>query len=1375
MKQNEKLKNDLEIDTVLPKALKYYNHCDFELKQRVRFIYYLCISAFSFIIPIMLYTAILQFIDSHGLELPILFAEVSIAVIFLGSIQLLIRGYYQVAAHTIIAFSLVCIWFIIINNDISDPIRRLDTVVYIFPVLFMIPIFLSKNKLIIPLYVLINLGVLVVVLLYIDSQRVVSSITLVEYYFDVAVAIVFTGVVGYNSFLINKLSLDKANVDIEKRKEAERSLQKSEQKYREMTELLPQTVFEYTVDGKLTYVNKSGLKLFGYSQDDFKKGVDLSLVIAPESREEALKNIEDVLTGKISTGNEYVGIKKDGTKFPMIVFSSKIEEADQIIGLRGIIVDISERKISEKALHDSYEKIKNIMDAASFSTIISTDTNGIIQTLNSGAELMLGYKAEEIIGICSPLIFHKKNEIDSASKYLYEKYGVEIIGFETFVYELNYKITVEKEWTYVRKDGTELIVNLVISAITDENGFLSGYLGVARDITESKITQVKIKESEKKYRTLMESMKEAVIQVDNDDTVLFVNKSFTEALGYSNDDILGKKGYEVLLNEKQHGFIIDNNNKRKDGLSDQYEISFKSKDGTWRDFFVSASPVIDNLGVVSGSIGVMTDITDKKIFEKELKLSEEKFKNLFNSMPSGYYRSTPEGRFVDANPAFISMLGYKNLEELKNIFIPHTIYVDPSERISLFKDNPQLIDKVERYRLKRKDGQIIWIEENSRYIKDENGKVLFNEGICKDITFELEAEIILRKSEERYRLIAENSTDMISKHSLDGKFIYVSPSCKKILGYEQEELIGQSPYNFFHPDDLEPVSQSHHRILSSEMVDVITYRFRKKDGAYIWFETTSTTLYDGVTGNPTEIQTASRDISQRILIEELKHRSEQNFRKIFETAPFGIVISENNPPNKILEVNDAHLRMINKRKEDVIGQPAPKLLKEESVVGIQSEMATKGFVDDFAIETKVGDEKKHFSISARPIEYDDQTAILNVILDITSKKMAEKELRNFGQFVQHIINSLPVIVISLNNKKEVTLYNNASFKYLANPDQRCFSKMFPSLNFIEPLLTKSINNNEVVNDTQMLLGKEGEAKYFNIAISPIQEESESGCVILIKDVTETKQVEQLMIQNEKMSSVAGLAAGMAHEINNPLGTIVQGCQNIIRRTNTVLPRNLIAADKVGVEIEQIQNYFKEREIDKIIASIGNAAGKASEIIKNMLQFSRKSESKKVNYRLDRLIEETIDLANNDYSLKKKYDFRSIKIEREYDNNLPEIWMTVTEIQQVIFNMLQNSAQAMRKESSIAKSPKINIRVNTDVDWLRIEIEDNGPGMDEKVRLRVFEPFFTTKEIGEGTGLGLSVSYMIIKNNHNGNIEVSSLPGVGTKFIIKLPLQRRKHE
>jgi len=123
-----------------------------------------------------------------------------------------------------------------------------------------------------------------------------------------------------------------------------------------------------------------------------------------------------------------------------------------------------------------------------------------------------------------------------------------------------------------------------------------------------------------------------------------------------------------------------------------------------------------------------------------------------------------------------------------------------------------------------------------------------------------------------------------------------------------------------------------------------------------------------------------------------------------------------------------------------------------------------------------------------------------------------------------------------------------------------------------------------------------------------------------------------------------------------------------------------------------------------------------------------------------------------------------------------MWITVTEIQQVIFNMLQNSAQAMHKEVGQGKEPEIMIRVKKDgEESVKIEIEDNGIGMDEKTRRRVFEPFFTTKEIGEGTGLGLSVSYMIIKNNHNGNIVVQSQLGKGTIFYITLPFNRESNE
>jgi signal transduction histidine kinase len=188
-----------------------------------------------------------------------------------------------------------------------------------------------------------------------------------------------------------------------------------------------------------------------------------------------------------------------------------------------------------------------------------------------------------------------------------------------------------------------------------------------------------------------------------------------------------------------------------------------------------------------------------------------------------------------------------------------------------------------------------------------------------------------------------------------------------------------------------------------------------------------------------------------------------------------------------------------------------------------------------------------------------------------------------------------------------------------------------------------------------------------------------------------------------------------------------------------------------------------------------AATKAAEIIRNMLQFSRKSESKRVKYPLAKLIDEVIELTYNDYDLKKKYDMRNIKIIKEFEDGLPDAPITVTEIQQVLFNLIQNAAHALKDENSTSKQPTLIFRLKRKSAFLSIEVEDNGPGIPEKIRKRVFEPFFTTKNVGEGTGLGLSVSYMIVKNNHNGNIFVNSQVGKGSVFFIELPLERGKHE
>ncbi len=273
---------------------------------------------------------------------------------------------------------------------------------------------------------------------------------------------------------------------------------------------------------------------------------------------------------------------------------------------------------------------------------------------------------------------------------------------------------------------------------------------------------------------------------------------------------------------------------------------------------------------------------------------------------------------------------------------------------------------------------------------------------------------------------------------------------------------------------------------------------------------------------------------------------------------------------------------------------------------------------------------------------------------------------------------------------------------------------------------------------------------------------------LKKREDEKKSLEEMMVQSEKMVSIGGLAAGMAHEINNPLAGILQNAQVIRNRLKEKLAANESVADEFGLELDNVRKYMEKRDIFKMIDSVLDAGKRAAAIVSNMLSFSRKSSSAFMPEDVCELLDKTLELAESDYNLKKKFDFKRIKIVKDYGAEIPKIRCKASEIQQVFFNILSNGAQAMMSWDKIL-DPCFIFKVSGQETAVRIEISDNGPGMKEEIRKRVFEPFFTTKTVGEGTGLGLAVSYFIITENHKGSIDVSSRPLKGTKFTITLPL------
>ncbi len=413
--------------------------------------------------------------------------------------------------------------------------------------------------------------------------------------------------------------------------------------------------------------------------------------------------------------------------------------------------------------------------------------------------------------------------------------------------------------------------------------------------------------------------------------------------------------------------------------------------------------------------------------------------------------------------------------------------------------------------------------------------------------------------------------------------------------------------------------------------------------------------------------------------------------------------------------------------------------------------------------------------SSSPVMVDGRfEGVKGIVHNITERKAAEMALQEseekYRSLVEAAIDGICIIqegVISFANNQLASLLGYSVSELLGSGFE----------NYIYPYelenirrICSAISTGELKPQKleTALIDASGARLYVEFSFNQTTFRGRGSLQVIVSDISERKKAEQLMIQTEKMVTVGGLAAGMAHEINNPLGVILQGVQIIENRFSPDLDRNRKAARKLGIDLDGVMDYLKKREVFEYLDGIREAGTRAAKIVTNMLQFSRKSRRDKEEADIHSLIDNTISIANNDYDLKKKYDFRKIKIVRQYGENIPPVRCSSSEIEQVVFNLLKNSAQAFMEKGRKNKYPMITIKTGVEKNYAVISISDNGPGIDKTILKKIFDPFFSTKETGFGTGLGLSVSYFIIVNNHKGIITAESEKGRGSTFTVKLP-------
>lgn len=390
--------------------------------------------------------------------------------------------------------------------------------------------------------------------------------------------------------------------------------------------------------------------------------------------------------------------------------------------------------------------------------------------------------------------------------------------------------------------------------------------------------------------------------------------------------------------------------------------------------------------------------------------------------------------------------------------------------------------------------------------------------------------------------------------------------------------------------------------------------------------------------------------------------------------------------------------------------------------------------------------------------------------EIAKHEITEDLFRETQHVLNAIINAIPSALIGFTPDGTVAQWNPGAETLLRISARDALGRglqlVLPSLGETTHQIHHAVKHRQPYFAHNVQLMRDHEVIFLDVAVYPIKELDFIGAVLRIDDVTHAVQLENMILQKEKMASLGELAAGMAHEINNPLAIIMQSIQNIERRSDPDNPVNQQAAKQLNLDLKTMRHYMAGRMILKFQNNIKDAAKRASGIVTNMLEFSRAGNENLEPVDLYSLVERGIELATASLMDQDDELEQTVLIENRVSKQIPAVLGATNELEQVLINLIQNALQALKGDND-QKKPEIIFLSQDEQDTVQLIIRDNGPGMSQAVLNHIFEPFYTTKKVRQGTGLGLSICYFIITEHHQGEIWADSQPGQGTSFHIRL--------
>ena len=596
-----------------------------------------------------------------------------------------------------------------------------------------------------------------------------------------------------------------------------------------------------------------------------------------------------------------------------------------------------------------------------------------------------------------------------------------------------------------------------------------------------------------------------------------------------------------------------------------------------------------------------------------------------------------------------------------------------------------------------------------------------------------QAEEALKASEQNFRNSMDSSSMGIRITDTEGHILYSNQAFLDIFGYENiEEIQARPPQDYYTREGYAGYLLRKDKVsLGEPLPDKVEIDIVRKDGDMRHLQIFGKkVLWNG----KQQFQTFYNDITERKQMEETLKASEQNFRNSMDSSSMGIRISDINDNN--LYANQALLDIFGYENiEEIQARPPQDYYTSESYSGyvLRTEKKLRGesIPDKLEVDIVRKDGAiRHLQVFRKEVLWDGKQQYQVIYNDITERKKSELQIKEQKELTDRILASTPNAVAVVGKDRRVIMVNKAFEDIFKQAEGKEIGEIIP-ISGLVGTISQVLDSGKSQFHVEFKI-KSGTLE--RVWVADIISMQKSEVLACLHDITEEREMQERLYLTDRLASVGEMAAGIAHELNNPLTGVVFLSQLLLESG---------VPDKMKGDLE----------------AISSEGQRAAEVVRNLLSFARSHTLSARSIEINAIIREVLKLRAYEHRVN------NIEVTTLLAPNLPEIIADRFQMQQVFLNIVLNAEQAMTESSG-----RGNLTVTTEAfeEIIKISFTDDGPGIPRDIMNRIFDPFFTTKEVGKGTGLGLSICYGIV-TNQGGRIYAQSRPGKGATFIVELPI------